>query len=164
MKIDKNGFQTKVWGAPAWLFLHCIAFNYLPDKKKKYIKFFKSLADVLPCKTCRDNYSHIIYNSKYKIDNDSIFKNRRSFSKWLFLIHNKVQRDIYKKNDNDEPMYTDDDFKKVCLIYEKYRAKCKKNQYGCTEPYKKGGKKRTLIRIKRFSKNICSQKHAIKIV
>ena len=47
--MNKNGFQTKIWGSPAWLFLHCIAFNYTPDKKSSKT-FFLSLAHVLPCK------------------------------------------------------------------------------------------------------------------
>lgn len=159
-KKEKNGFQTKVWGSPAWLFLHCVAFNYSPDKYKEYRRFFISLADVLPCKTCRDNYKKIITSGKYRIRN-SIFKSRNTFSKWLFLVHNKIQRDINIKNDKDIPMYTDNDFGKVKKIYESFRAKCTKNQYGCTEPYEKGGKKRTMIKIHTFRLNICKQKHGI---
>ena len=71
--------------------------------------------------------------------------------------------DINLKNSKDSPMYKDTDFKKVEKFYETFRAKCIKNQYGCTEPYSKGGKKRTIIRIHRFKLNICKQKHAIKI-
>lgn len=158
---NKNGFQTKIWGAPAWLFLHCIAFNYMPDKKKEYFTFFKSLADVLPCNTCRTNYKNIISYGPLKLS-PHVFKSRHSFSKWLFLVHNKVQNDIYCKNSKDLPMYNRNSFKTIQNIYESYRAKCIKNQYGCTIPYKKGGKKRTIIHIKRFTTKICPQKYAIK--
>jgi hypothetical protein len=160
--MDKNGFQTKVWGSPAWLFLHCIAFNYTPDKEKEYTTFFNSLVHVLPCKTCRQNYQKLISVGRLRL-RPSVFKTRLSFSKWLFYLHNQIQRDIYSKNDKDKPMYTDNirDFKKVCNIYESFRAKCYKDQYGCIVPYKKGGKKRTIIKIQRFLKNKCQQKHAM---
>ena len=160
--ISKNGFQTKIWGAPGWLFLHCIAFNYTPEKHKDYERFFRVLATVLPCKTCRDNYTRIITRGRLKLKR-SIFKSRHSFSKWLFLVHNQVQRDIFKNNDKDAPIYTDSDFDKVRNIYETFRAKCKVKQYGCTEPYNKNGKKRTFIIIKRFDKRYCSQKYAMKL-
>ena len=160
--MDSNGFQTKVWGAPAWLFLHCIAFNYTPERAKDYMIFFKSLSNVLPCKTCRQNYKKLITSGTLRLKS-SVFKNRKSFSRWLFLLHNKIQKDIYLKNDNDIPMYTDslNDFKKVCNIYESFRARCSKNQYGCTEPYDKGGKKRTTVIINRFRKSKCQQKYAM---
>tara|TARA_Y100000992_G_C21192019_1_gene456037 strand:+ start:230 stop:721 length:492 start_codon:yes stop_codon:yes gene_type:complete len=160
--MDKNGFQTKVWGSPAWLFLHCIAFNYTPEKAKEYEIFFRSLANVLPCKTCRINYTKLISSGKLRIQK-KIFKNRRTFSKWLFLLHNKIQLDIYSRNNKDIPMYTNADYNKVCKIYESFRAKCTKNQYGCTEPYNKGGKKRSIVQIHRFSKNKCQQKYALKL-
>tara|TARA_Y100000813_G_C23942204_1_gene248598 strand:+ start:90 stop:575 length:486 start_codon:yes stop_codon:yes gene_type:complete len=158
--MDKNGFQTKIWGAPAWIFLHCVAFNYTPEKAKEYKTFFKSLSNVLPCKTCRDNYKRLITEGKYRLQ-PKIFKSRQSFSKWLFLLHNKIQRDIYQKNDKDIPMYTDKDYNKVCKIYESFRAKCVKDQYGCVNPYKKGNKKRTIIKIHRFNKKYCQQKYAL---
>ena len=60
-KIDKNGFQTKIWGAPAWIFLHCVAFNYTPEKYVDYELFFRNLANILPCKTCRENYTLVRY-------------------------------------------------------------------------------------------------------
>lgn len=160
---SKKGFQTKVWGAPAWLFLHCVAFNYTPEKRQQYMLFFRILADVLPCDTCQKNYKKLITTGKYRLQK-SIFKSRFTFSKWLFTVHNQIQKDIYSRNSNDTPMYSNKDFKKIQNLYESFRAKCKKNQYGCTEPYEKGGKKRTIIRIHRFRLNICNQKHALRIM
>lgn len=160
--MSKNGFQTKVWGAPAWIFLHCISFNYSNEKKKEYKIFFKILKDILPCKTCRDNYNKIITKGPLKIK-DEIFKNRKTFSKWLFLVHNKIQYDIYSKNNKDLPTYKNKDYNKVKILFEKFRAKCSKNQYGCTEPYKKDGKKRSIIIVKKFNKKICPQKNALTV-
>ena len=146
--------QTKVWGAPAWLFLHCIAMNYSVERKKSYIKFFKYLGDVLPCGKCRENYkSHI--RGEYKIT-DNIMSSRRRFSKWLFLLHNRIQLDIYEKSGKDceKPMYSNSnkDFLRVCRFYEGFRAKSCKNMYGCVVP-KDGMRKRSKIDIVPYKGN-----------
>lgn len=145
---DTNGMQTNVWGPAAWLFLHCIAANYTPDKARGYVIFFNSLKYVLPCGACRKNYDRILSNVLPL--KKSVFKNRESVSLWLFLLHNQVQRDIYSKtlNVRDQPKYDDtyDSFMQTVRFYETFRAKCTKDSYGCTVPYK-GGRKRSRIII-----------------
>ena len=160
---QKMGMVTKVWGPAAWLFLHCIAFNYTPEKHEEYKLFFESLANGLPCKSCRDNYSHIIYKSNLKLSKQ-IFKSRHTFAYWLFQVHNHVQNDIYAKSglECEKPMYSNsfEDFHKIKRLYESFRAKCTKNAYGCVVP-KKGLKLRTRIYVKHFSKKCNEHKHSI---
>lgn len=155
MKIfDSNdGFQTKVWGPPAWLFLHLITLNYNPERKHQHLLFFKSLGSTLPCGKCRENYNYII-NNILPI-NVNVLKNRFTLSFWLFKVHNKVQEDIYKKtkDEPDKPIYknTKMDYMKAMIKYEKIRASCKKESYGCTESL--NGKKLMLnMKIKIFKK------------
>ena len=146
--LNTNGMQTNVWGPPAWLFLHCIAANYTPDKAYGYMTFFKSLKYVLPCGACRKNYTRIL--KEVLPLKKSVFKNRETFMLWLFMLHNQVQRDIYANtlNVKDRPKYKDthEDFLNTVRFYEQFRAKCTKNAYGCTIPLK-GQRKRSRVLI-----------------
>lgn len=150
---SSNGFQTNVWGAPMWLCLHIISLNYKPELKEGYKRFFNSLQHVLPCGACRENYSRII-RSHLPL-NDKVFSCRGSMAMWVFLLHNKVQQDIYAKTQlaKDKPKYadTESDFKKAMMFYEGFRAQCSKDQYGCTVPLK-GSRKRSKIDIVKFVK------------
>ena len=160
---SSNGFQTNVWGAPAWLFLHCISLNYNPYKQKKqYVQFFKSLAGVLPCGSCRNNYRNTIKRHQNLKLTTSVFESRESLAFWLFRLHNYVTRCTLKGS----PMYTNSkaDFKKMVAFYENFRAKCptkskaRKNQIhtknGCTQAVKGGIRLRTILTIK----PICSSR------
>ena len=162
-EAQKMGMITKIWGPAAWLFLHSIAYNFTPQKTIHYKQFFKSLAFVLPCKKCRENYNNIITNSELKIQKN-IFKSRKTFSFWLFKLHNKVQQDVYIKSglECEKPMFDNSitDFKKVTKMYESFRSKCSNKSYGCTIP-KKGIKLRSQIIIKRFNNKCAQQKMGI---
>lgn len=155
---SKHGFQTKVWGPAAWLFLHCVSFNYDPSRNKKETKlFFEMLAYVLPCGACRDNYQHTVASTTLRL-NDSVFESRESLAFWLFRLHNYVTR----CQTDGTPMYKDTkrDFYKVVRFYEALRAKCspkkdvKKHRGGCTVPLKNGLRLRSVIRIKPIKKQI----------
>ena len=140
--------QTNVWGPAAWLFLHCIAANYTPEKMRGYNMFFNSLKYVLPCGACRKNYTRIL--KEMLPLKKSVFKSRKTFSLWLFMLHNQVQRDIYAKtlDVRNKPVYNDThvDFMKTVHFYEHFRAKCTKDSYGCTVPIK-GRRRRSKILI-----------------
>lgn len=157
---NTNGFQTKVWGPPAWFFLHMISLNYKPEKAKEYKRFFTALRHVLPCGACRENYSK---NLKSMPIDDKVLSSRNEFAYWLFLVHNKVARDIYEKTKSpcNAPDFKDtkSDFKKVVNFYEKFRAQCTKNAYGCVVPIK-GTRKMCKINIVPFKGR---KNHAIKL-
>lgn len=154
---SKNGFQTRVWGPAAWLFLHCITLNYDPKRNKKETKaFFDHLAFVLPCGACRENYKHTIRNSNTLQLNDTVFESRESLAFWLFRLHNYVTRCQTGKRSwyND----TKHDFYQMVQFYENFRAKCvthkdtSKHKGGCVLPVKNGGiRLRTVIKIKPWS-------------
>ena len=156
--MDSNeGFQTKVWGPPIWLFLHIVTLNYQPERKDAHIAFFKALASVLPCGACRKNYSRIISSGSLALT-DPVFKSRKSLAYWLFRVHNRVQSDIFAKTKKecDRPKFTDskEDFDRAMALYLPLRAQCIKDSYGCTVPLK-GSRKRTKIKIHRFTR--CSK-------
>lgn len=162
--MNRNGFQTKVWGPVAWMFLHIVAQNYDPKKagmKAGYFAFFTNIGNVLPCGACRDNFKRITKSGPLKLDH-RIFASRRKLCYWLFRLHNRVQMDIYEKTGkaSDKPMYKDTvaDFSKVYNFYEKFRAKCHidKTSYGCTVPYV-GVKKRVKVLICPLNKKFKAQ-------
>jgi hypothetical protein len=164
---SKNGFQTRIWGPPAWFFLHTISLNYTPKRKHGHFKFFKSLGKVLPCGTCRDNYNKIISKGPLKLNMD-ILASRETLSMWLFKVHNKVQNDIYIKTDKkkDIPMFSNKnkDFMKAMKTYESFRAQCNKKSkqsYGCTKPIDGSKKccKLTIIPLCKFrkTKTLCQK-------
>ena len=142
---SKNGFQTKVWGPAAWLLFHTISLNYNPIRKKEYKQFFTSIAGVLPCGACRENYDKII-KTKLPIT-DLVLSNRDNFAKWLFDVHNMIQDDIFKHTKNPQNKVNDLNFETRMEQYESFRASpCSKKAYGCTRPLR-GLKKHCRIKI-----------------
>jgi hypothetical protein len=130
---SNDGMLTTVWGPPLWHSLHTISFNYpvepSAEQKKYYYNFFTSLQHILPCKYCRDNFEK---NLKILPLNDQVLKNRKNFSKWLYKIHELINKNLGKQSS-----LTYDDVK---IRYEHFRSRCLNNpkekskvEIGCTE-------------------------------
>ncbi len=136
--MSTSGLCTSVWGSPGWLFLHSIAAGYPvnPDEydaqegnplghtRKVYTDFFTNTGGVLPCRFCRDSYKLFIK----EIPISDYIHSRESIFEWLFIIHNKVNKKLGIKEE--------DDLSRVVSKYESFRAKCSKdsNAKGCTIP------------------------------
>lgn len=153
MLNNTNGFQTNVWGPVAWMFLHCVSLNYHPDRKSDYKRFFKSLAGVLPCGSCRRNYASTITRHSTLRLTDNVFDSRESLSFWLFKLHNYVRKCQTKRTPHYKSTKTD--FKKMVAFYEKFRAKCPKTvhtneihtKHGCTTPLNGGIRLRSIVKV-----------------
>jgi len=166
---SKDGMLTSVWGPSLWHSLHTISFNYPtnPTTKEKqlYFDFFKNLRHVLPCKYCRDNY---VNNLKRVPLTMATMKNRNTLSKWLYLLHEEVNKMLGKKSGLS--------YINVRERYEMFRARCidekreglrgkkkvskKKKRVvekGCTTPYY-GKKSQCVINIVPKSKKCKSFK------
>ena len=154
-----DGFLTSVWGAPLWHSLHTISFNYpvdpTPEDKVHYRDYILSLQHVLPCKYCRINLKTNLKTLPLTMDQ---MKNRESFSRYVYELHELVNRMLKKKSNLT---YCD-----VRERYEHFRARCteekpvifkytknvktKKNkkdkEKGCTEPLY-GKKSKCIINI-----------------
>lgn len=82
--------DTRFWGPPGWKLLHQIAYKYpeKPDEMDKlnYGIFFSNLANILPCKYCRNSYSKYIKN----LPIEKFLESREKLTEWLYLMHNKV--------------------------------------------------------------------------
>lgn len=89
--------EPKIWGPPAWHFLHSITFNY-PDKpsykdKSNYYDFFHNLQYILPCDVCQSNYKKHI--KEYPIS--PYLDSKKTLVEWLIHIHNLVNKENNKK-------------------------------------------------------------------
>lgn len=149
-----NGFNTKIWGPMVWSFLHMISFNYpvhpTEEDKENYHNYLMSLKNVLCCSACRDNYEKNLRDANY---NKSKFKNRESFSLFIYDLHNQVNKMLGK------PKYLT--YEAIRDRYEIFRAKCvdgvpviprKDIERGCTMPIN-NIKSQCVISIVPFEKN-----------
>jgi hypothetical protein len=150
-----DGFLTSVWGPAVWHTLHTISFNYpvnpTPEDKIKYRNFVLSLQNVLPCKYCRINLKTNFKSLPLTI---STMKNRDTFSRYIYNLHELVNKMLKKKSNLS---YCDvreryEHFRSRCLeenptIFKIQNIKTKKNkEKGCTEPLY-GKKAKCIIKI-----------------
>ena len=96
-----NNINPSKWGPPSWDFLFYIALSY-PDApthedKNNMSNFFTILGKVLPCYTCRDNYSSHL--AKFPLEEEQL-ANRYNLINWLINIRNEVNRE------NNKPLVT----------------------------------------------------------
>jgi len=151
---DDTGMQTRVWGPAGWLFLHSIAQNYpwkpTIEQKEWYYNFFKLVGNVLPCKYCRESYQEFITQPGTLLSINTM-KNRMSVVKWLYHVHNKVNKKLGIKNN-----FT---LQETINKYESFRSKCHKSpeilnkiKKGCLDPMK-GSRKRCFISVENVDKD-----------
>jgi hypothetical protein len=148
-KMDYNandGMLSSVWGPPMWHYLHTMSFNYpvnpTNQDKRNYMNFVLSLKNVLPCKYCRMNLKTNFKQLPLTLSN---MKDRESFSRYVYELHELVNKMLHKKSNLT---YCD-----VRERYEHFRSRCtdekprlfkfknktlknnkKKKEKGCTEP------------------------------
>lgn len=135
-----DGMMTSIWGPSLWHFLHTVSFNYPVQptrlERKQYKDFMFSLKHILPCKYCRDNLQD--YYNKYPL-NSNILRNRDSFSKYVYRLHEDVNKKLHKKSGIT--------YYEVRDLYEHFRARCskekRKTKKRCSDPL--NGKKSKCI-------------------
>lgn len=124
-----NGLITKIWGPHMWISMHAISFGYplhpTEEEKKQYKTHFESYQYVLPCKYCRDSYAHFIKSEPTILD-DTVFESRETLTKWVFLLHERVNNKLGVTYEVD---YSD-----VVTKYESMRAICVPGIPGCVMP------------------------------
>ena len=135
-----DGMLTTVWGPSMWHYLHTMSFNYpvhpSEDDKRYYRDFMLSLVHVLPCRHCRENLKRNYKAHPLKM---CYMKDRNSFSRYVYKLHETVNKMLGKKSGLS---YCD-----IRERYEHFRARCteekpklfnfrktRKREKGCTEP------------------------------
>lgn len=142
---SNDGMLTSVWGPPLWHYLHTMSFNYPVEptnkQKEKYRCFVLNLKNVLPCGKCRKN---LLKNFKKLPLEMKHMKNRETFSKYVFDLHELVNTMLNKKSGLT--------YDEVRERYEHFRARCiqnfvpKKEEIGCVVPLY-GTKSKCLLKI-----------------
>lgn len=104
---SKIGLDGRVWGAPAWRFLHSVTFNY-PDNpdtstQELYRRFFSIVGDVLPCKICRQHYKEHTAANVLPIRLES----RRALVEWMIDVHNRANESTGKRKHSYEEVIRD---------------------------------------------------------
>ena len=166
------GMITYVWGPLLWHFLHIISFNY-PVNPTEYNKknnlidnqiensYYYSiflLQFILPCKSCRDNLKKNLEGLNFFKNKARIMKNRESFSKFIYNLHESVNTMLNKKSNLT--------YEEVRDFYEHFRADCsnknkKKTHVGCDKLEHNGDKRvkpKTIIYFVPFEKKIKTTK------
>ena len=114
---SSDGMLTSVWGPAKWHFLHTISFNYpvKPTKQNKddYYNYILSLEKILPCRHCREN---IPKNLKKIGFNRRSMRNRNTFSRAIYNLHEEVNKMLGKESN-----LTYEDIK---IRYEHFRSRC----------------------------------------
>jgi len=151
-----DGFLTSVWGPAMWHTLHTMSFNYpvnpTQEDKEHYRDYVLSLQYVLPCKYCRQNLKT---NLKQIPLTMACMKNRDSFSRYIYELHELVNRMLKKKSnltycdvreryEHFRARCTEE--KPVIFKYTKSQTKKNKKEKGCTEPLY-GKKSKCIIKI-----------------
>jgi hypothetical protein len=147
-----DGMLTNVWGPSLWHYLHIISFNYPINptniQKKKYKELLLNLQYTLPCKYCRINLKNNF--KKYPLI-DKIFKNRNNFSRYIYNLHEIINKMLGKKSGLTYCKIRDryEHFRSRCTIQNKklfnFNKKTKKEN-GCTTPLY-GKKSKCVINI-----------------
>jgi hypothetical protein len=136
---DGNGMLTKIWGPSLWHYLHVMSFNYPvnPSKEDKdnYRKFLCSLRHVLPCGKCRKNLRK---NFKKLPPKRGVFKNRETFSRYIYNLHELINKMLKKKSGLS--------YDEVRERYEHFRARCSSVQVGRQMTLKKYKKSKNKTR------------------
>ena len=141
-----EGMLTSVWGPSLWHTLHTISFNYPlnPTKaqKKNHKNLILNLRYTMPCKYCRINLRK---NLKAHPLRQCDLKDRDKFSKWLYGLHEHVNKMLGKKSGLTFCQVRDryENFRSRCtkkeiknkIIKIKSRKKTRKKEKGCTEPF-----------------------------
>ena len=155
-----DGMLTAVWGPPAWHFIHTISFNYPIHptlcEKKHYRNFILNLQYSLPCGKCRENLIKNIKKHPLTIQN---MKNRETFSRWVYILHELINKmlgkksglsycDVRERYEHFRARCTDTKPKHYKLNIKKTQKKLKfsKKEKGCTEPLY-GKKAKCIIKI-----------------
>ena len=84
---------VEFFGPCTWKAMHSVAFSYArdpfsptPQEHKAAVDFFGSMAELIPCHMCRKHYKDYIREHPIKADN------RDELAKWVFDLHNDVNR------------------------------------------------------------------------
>ena len=151
-----EGMLTSVWGPGMWHYLHVMSFNYpvqpTLEEKHHYLNFIVSLKYTLPCKYCRMNLKKNLKHLPITIN--KTMKSRESFSRYVYDLHEVVNKMLHKKSNltYDEVRDRYEHFRSRCTLGDEKPKKEEKKtrkitkETGCTVPLY-GKKSKCVLKI-----------------
>jgi hypothetical protein len=94
--------DTKAWGPPLWDSLFFIAYGHSlntpqdPEKDEHYIRFFEDLANVLPCKYCRESLGQFLK----ELNPRDYLRDGRGLMRFVYDLKNTVNQKLMKQEFN----------------------------------------------------------------
>ena len=86
-----------IWGPELWKFMHYLTISYpenpTNEEMNTIYNFFQTIQTVLPCEKCRYNFKYHLENTPL---NKEILSNNVHLIKWLYNIHNQVNKSTGK--------------------------------------------------------------------
>jgi hypothetical protein len=153
---SNDGMLTTVWGPSQWHVLHTMSFNYpvhpTTKDKQNYRNYILSLKNVLPCGKCRENLKKNFKKLPLKMEH---MKNRHTFSKYIYDLHELVNKMLNKESGltYEKVRNTYENFRSRCIATIKEKEKIQrmlnktvKKESGCTTPLY-GKKAKCILRI-----------------
>ena len=113
--------EEKYWGPATWTLFHTLAAKLNTDSKYeifKIINIIKEICSCLPCPTCREDATDLLYNyNKYHLIN-----NKNMLIRWLFDFHNLINRKLNKSiyTFSELNKYNQYDIYKIFNLWYKY--------------------------------------------
>jgi len=80
--------ENMFWGPCFWKTIHTVAAAYNPLKKKAFVQFINSLAELLPCEKCSEHMKHNLKSfppTNFLGSRDELFL-------WAYRFHDIVNR------------------------------------------------------------------------
>ena len=143
--LSGDGMLTTVWGPSMRHYLHTVSFNYpvKPTTKDKinYKNLILNMQNTLPCRHCRENLKN---NFKAHPLQQCHMKNRNSFSRYVYKLHEIVNKMLGKKSGLS---YCD-----VRERYEHFRSRCTEEKPKIFK-FRKTKKKKRVARNHYMEKN-----------
>ncbi len=103
-----KNIDPTIWGPHLWKFMHYYTLSYPEDPteedKDNLYNFFNTIQTVLPCEKCRYNFKSHLEKTPLT---EEIMSNNVNVVRWLFDIHNEVNKSTNK------PVLLYDDFIKI---------------------------------------------------
>jgi len=112
--------DTRAWGPSGWQLLHLIAHDYPSNAngmtRRRYEIFFNTIKDILPCKFCRESTTQFMQ----ELDLHTAMKNNHTLSKWMYDIHNRVNKKLRDQCKEDPRIICPDDDPEFSKVQKKY--------------------------------------------
>jgi hypothetical protein len=103
-----KNIDPTIWGPHLWKFMHYFTLSYpeepTEEDKDNLYNFFNTIQTVLPCEKCRYNFKSHLEKTPLT---EEILSNNINVIRWLFDIHNEVNKTTNK------PVLSYDDFIKI---------------------------------------------------